>query len=320
MTKRPLAGADGNSALGSFTLVEVLVSIAVLSILIVILLSMLGSLTTAWQLGQAHNERRNVAQAVFDRMSRDLTVAALPMPRTNTNSLQLIINPSTVSTNYQYGQSIFWQAPVATDGGTNGNLAVVGYFVQWVNGSAGSPGTPCLSRVLINPSAPDYAVYSSPNNWINDALIQKYAPATSASGYAGLLAENVLGLWVQALDPMGNSIMQTNSTPNSTIYAGESFDSRYPYTYGDYNYSAVPAVTNIPCALPASIQVALAVIDSRTAQRLTVLGGGKTPTYPTLSGNFWKDVQGFYNGLLPPIKQGTEIVSITIPLAGGPRP
>jgi hypothetical protein len=315
MTKRPdPGGLRRKPGSDSFSLVEVLVSIAILSILIIILLSMLGSLTTAWQLGQGHNERRNVAEAVFDRMSRDLSQVALPMSRVNTNSLELIINPSTVTATYRNPQAFFWQAPVATDGGTSGNLAEVGYFVEWVNGT---PGTPCLARLLINPSSTDYSIYSSPTSWISDALLGKYAPAsyisaTASNNYAGLMAENVLGLWVQALGPDGNSIVQSNSPS----LAGEAFDSRYPYAYANPYYSGIPQQTNIACALPASMQVAIAVMDTRTAQRLAITG---KPTYPALSGNFWADVQGFYNGLPKTIRQGTEIETVTIPLANGPR-
>lgn len=296
----------------AFSLVEVLVAMAVLSILLVILLSMLSSLTVAWELGQGHNERRNIGQAVFDRMTRDLGQAALPSPRTFTNGFEFIVNPSTINTSFENPQAFFWQAPVATDGGTNGNMAVVGYFVQWVNGSSNAPGTPCLTRVLINPSASGYAIYSAPSAWITSTMLSTYASATAASNYDGLLAENVLGLWVQALDPQSNPIQQGISPSLN----GEAFDSRFPYTYTNFFYRTPQMQTNIACALPSSMQVAIVVMDSRTAQRLGTLG---KPTYPALSGNFRSDVQSFYNGLPEAIRKGSEIETTTIPLANGPR-
>jgi len=299
----------GPADLRSFSLVEMLVAIAILSILVVILCSMLGSLTAAWQLGQAHNERRNTASAVMDRLSRDLRQAALPSNRTSTNGIQFIINPPGVGATYENPQAFFWQAPVATDGSTNGNLAVVGYFVQWVNGS---PGTPCLCRILINPSSPDYDVYTTPNAWITSSLIGTYASATPANNYAGLLSENVLGLWVQALSPQG---YPTQQTPNPGLN-GEAFDSRYSYISTNYSYPTAQVMTNVPSVLPSSVQVAIAVIDSRTAARLSTTG---KPNYPALTGNFWADVQSFYNGLPNTIRQGTEIETMTIPLANGPR-
>ena len=302
----------GSRGLKSFTLVEILVSVAILSVFVILLMSMLGSLTTVWQEGQSHNERRTIAQTVFDRMGRDLSQTALPVSRTNTNELQMVINPSGVGASYQNPQAIFWQAPVATDGGTNGNMAIVGYFVQWVNGT---PGTPCLSRLLINPSSTNYAVYTAPTAWISTTLLNTYAPAkfvspSSANNYAGLLSPNVLGLWVQALDPRGNPIDQGLSAPD---IKGEAFDSRNPYSYTDGSGNLA---TNIASALPASMQIAIAVIDSRTAKLLTTTG---KPNYPTLTGNFWGDVQSFYNGLPSAIRKGTEIQTTTITLANGPR-
>jgi type II secretory pathway component PulJ len=303
---------ERRGGLKSFSLVEILVATAILSILSLVLLEMLSSLTTAWQAGQAHNERRTIAQAVLDRMSRDFSQVPLPSARTQTNALQLIINPSGVSAPYENPEAIFCQSPVATDSMSvsKGNLAVVGYFVEWINGTAGSPGTPSLLRVLINPSSSDYSLYNGSGTWISDALLQSYASGTSANNYAGLLAENVLGLWVQALDPQGKAINQGVSSAN---IAGESFDSRFPYSYvNSANYTA----TNMATALPSSLQVAIVVVDSRTAKQFARTG---KPSYPALSGNFWADVQGFYNGLPAIIQKGAEIQTITIPVANGPR-
>jgi type II secretory pathway component PulJ len=304
MTKRPGAVMmPGSPTVKSFTIVELLVSIAILSILVIVLLSMLTSLMTVWQAGQAHNERRTIAQAVLDRMTRDLSQVALPLSRTSTNELQMIINPTGVSATYQYPHAIFCQAPVATDNGTSGNLAVVGYFIQWVNGS---PGTPCMSRILINPSSADYKIYSAPNAWISDALLASDASATSPS-YAGLLSENVLGLWVQALDPLGNPIQQ------QTLPAGETFDSKYPYAYTNFSELApVPLETNMSSA-PASLQIAIAVIDSRTAKYLTA-----KPSYPTTNA-FWNNIQNFYTNLPPLIQKGTEIQTTVVTLPNAPR-
>lgn len=277
----------------------------ILSLIMIILLGMTTSLMTAWQLGQAKNERRNIGQAVLERMSRDLRQVALPASRSNTNSLQFVINPSTISTTYQFPQAVFWQAPVSTDGGTNGNLAVVGYFVQWIN------KIPSLSRILINPSSSSYLVYSSPANWITDTILTNNASATSASGYEGLLADNVLALWVQALDPQGNPIRQ------SAGVAGENFDSRLGYSYTNSVYTGV-ASTNMASALPASMQIAIVVVDSRTAKHLTGAGTELAAT-SMLTGNFWSDVHGYYSHLPTVIQKGAEIQTTTVDLASGSR-
>lgn len=293
-------------ALGSpsFTLVEMLAAIAVFSIIIVVLTNMVVNSTDAWQAVQAHSERRNTADTVFGYMSRDLRQLALPSARANINNLQFIINPSGVGTQYEYPQAVFWQAPVATDGGTNGNLAVVGYFVQWVTN--GSSSSPCLSRVLLNPSLSGYEIYSNPEAWISSDLLVGNAPATEASSYQGLLANNVLGLWIQALDLNGNPIKQGS-------LAGESFDSRLPYSYTNALYPSV-ATTCPPSSLPASIEVVILTVDSLTAKRLT---GSEKPG--AVTGDFWSDIYTFYNSLLPRIRKGAEIQTTTIAITAGPR-
>jgi hypothetical protein len=132
----------------------------------------------------------------------------------------------------------------------------------------------------------------------------------------GLMAENVLGLWVQALDPMGVPIATQTGLPT-----GETFDSRYPYTFANKNLLAGNGytATNVASALPASIQIAIAVIDSRTAKHLTGNEKPNAPTFPPTSTSFWNDIQTFYNGLPTIIKKGAEIQTTTVPLAEGPR-
>ena len=317
MIRGPVKARAGlrRKRLDSFSLLELLVAIAILAIIMIVLLGMTGSLSTLWQSGQARNERRTNTQAIFERMARDLQQVSLPSARSgnpalfNTNSLELVINPSGVSTKYEFPQALFWQAPVANDGSTNGNLAVVGYFVQWVDGA------PYLSRVLINPSSASYySIYSNPTSWISDNFLSNTAPATAASGYAGLMSGNVLGLWVQALDGLGNPIQQTGSA-----IQGEAFDSRFGYAYTNYLYtnSGNPVLaTNAACALPAAIQIAIVIVDSGTAHHLT---GTEKQSPAALTGNFWGDIQNFYTNLAPVIQKGAEIQTTTVEIANGPR-
>jgi type II secretory pathway component PulJ len=280
-----------------------LVAMAILSIIVIVLLGMTTSMMSTWQFDQAKNERRTVGQAALDRMARDLRQASLPLSRTGATNLEFVINPTGVTATYEFPQAVFWQAPVATDGGTSGNLAVVGYFVQWVN------GVPSLCRALINPStAGSYSVYSNPSSWITDSLILNNAPATSASGYAGVLADNVLGLWVQALDPRGNPITQSGVTFGN-------FDSRVAYSYTNSVYTTV-ASTNQPSVLPAAVQIAIMVLDARTAKRLT---GAEKPAARSPVGTFWGDIQTFTASLPPAVQKGAEVQTITVDLANGPR-
>jgi len=287
----------------AFTLVEMLVALAILSLLVLLVATMLSGVMSTWQQAEARDERRSVARRSLDLMAQDIRLAALPSNHADTNSLQFMIDPpATALSGYLLPHAFFEQAPVATDlaaSTTQGDLAVVGYFVRWVGTEA------CLCRLLINPSSTDYAVYSSPTNWVTPALLDKYAPASSSDSYAGLVGANVLGLWAQALDDNGNPIL-TTSAGSTTSYTAGAYDSRLGYSV------ATNGVTEVygPSALPAAVRLGIVVIDSHTAKQLT------QPVAPAAATtNFFGDIQQFVSSLPPPIQQGTEVYTQVVPLS-----
>ena len=79
--------------MGGFSLLELLVATAVFVGLALILVSIAASLSSFWQLGIAHNERRSSALSAFSRMARDLRFATLP-PDPSATNFQLVINPA----------------------------------------------------------------------------------------------------------------------------------------------------------------------------------------------------------------------------------
>ena len=159
--------------IGAFSLLELLVATAVFVGLALILLSIAGSLSSFWQMGISHNERRSSVLAAFSRMARDLRFAAAPVNPASTN-FQFVINPTNVGANYRLPQAAFWQAPVASDR-ARGDMALVGYFVQWVAESNGS--VPKLCRLIIDSTN---IQIQKPSDWVNDALITANAPANNA--------------------------------------------------------------------------------------------------------------------------------------------
>jgi len=281
--------------MGAFSLLELLVATAVFFVLALILVSVAGSLSTYWQMGISHNERRSSALAAFSRMARDLRFAAAPINPASTN-FQLVINPANFGAAYKLPQAAFWQAPVAN----RGDMALVGYFVQWVPEAGGS--VPKLCRLLVDST-----------NWVNDALIASNAPATRASGYAGQLAENVLGLWMQPLD-QARRPLATNATNGA--YANGEFDSSKGYRATLTNGGTNSFTHTFKPALPASIEAAVVVIDARTAK---LLQGRANETLPGRGTNIRDDVNAFYNNLPPEIKKGAQIYSTVIELENAAR-
>jgi len=270
----------------------------------------------------------------------------------------MVINPPTLVTgSYTLPQAVFWQAPVAVSG-TTGDLSVVGYFVQWVG------TTPKLCRLLINPSSSAYTVYSgsSGTTWsssITDALLSgsNGAPATQMAGYQGQVAENVLGLWVQALDQNMSPITTTGAVPSGTFSAGQfnstqgyvsstlytsgttmttgtmAYPSNTSFQSGTWSGSSAPLSIDVnatgtntyqtPPSDPAtagngSLPAAIEVAIVTVDGRTALKLSGTEKPGPS-TGNLWSDVNKFYNSLPAPIRNGAEIHSSVINLANAPR-
>lgn len=249
-----------------FTLIEVLISTSILAVLVVMLSQMLGRVSGVWQQGHAQVEKSEGGRAILEFMAKELQAAMLPVSRTDTASLQLVVNPSQVPEKYKNSDAIFWQAPLASDQ-TLGDIAEFGYFVKW--DSTTNPQVPqaMLCRFFVNPGTnyvadPNYLIDSSPVAWLSQTILDSVAPGDGTTNpsvpYQGLFVENVLGLWITCLDPAGNAITQGGSA--------DSFDSRLGYTYTSTGGTTVALAG---CALPAAVDVSFVLLDSNSANRIT---------------------------------------------------
>jgi prepilin-type N-terminal cleavage/methylation domain-containing protein len=203
-----------------FTLVEMLVSMAVLALMVAMLGSMTSSVSRIWQSGNAQSDRRRNVRAIVDLISADLSGALLPVdPKAEPSkpNLQFTLNPNTISEYYRNPDALFWQAPVATDQ-SRGDVAQIGYFVTW--DTEGTPNNPRarLCRFFVNPTDPsNYRIYSDRTNWLNDAIIDQVAPADNRmleeqrAGWRGLLAEDVIGFWARWQDMSGSQVNSYDS-------------------------------------------------------------------------------------------------------------
>ena len=224
------------SPAAGFTLVEVLVSTAVLMLLVVIMSQVTRSIASSWTAGSGNSERRQNVRALADFIGQELRAATLPVdPGAPSPNLQFVLNPASVTA--RYPSALFWQAPVATDS-SSGDLAEIGYFVRWV--TSGSVPRAQLCRFFVNQGGANYLIDTNAA-WVTDALLQTVAPADSASGYVGLFADNVIGFWARCLKSDGTEIAAAN-----TLY-----DSRVTH------------------ALPASVEISLVLIDGPSASRMT---------------------------------------------------
>lgn len=233
-----------------FSLLELLVAIAVFALLLVVLVQTLGQSSQLWVAVKRQSEHALNCRAIGDFISEELKRALPPLDRTSTNSLQFVINPPSVSTTYRNRDAVFWQAPIASER-TGGDIAEVGYFIKWDQSKPGNPRA-LLCRLFVPPvqnGVPNanFAIHKDPSNWVSDSILQTVAPADAAGDYNGLFAENVLGLWLKPLDSSGNALPAA-------------FDSRRD------KYVDTDGVTHY---LPRWIEVSLLTLDAASASRVT---------------------------------------------------
>jgi prepilin-type N-terminal cleavage/methylation domain-containing protein len=249
-------------ARAGFTLLELLVSMTIVTLLVVLLGQMLSRVSGAWSMAESNKERLQNMRAISDVIKKEMQAALLPVNPAATANLQFVANPPSIPAAYRNRDAVFWQTPLASDQ-TLGDVAEVGYYIKWDQQVAK------LCRFFVNPgktvsgvavSDSNFLIYSEPSNWLSQDTINAVAPADLANHYQGLFAENVLGLWVQFLDPNGEPITQD---ANGAPFDSNGFDSRRGYTYRDSNGNSVTR------HLPAVVNLSFAMIDARSAQRIT---------------------------------------------------
>jgi prepilin-type N-terminal cleavage/methylation domain-containing protein len=301
---RPVGVGRSRSA-RAFTLVEILVATAILSLLAGLLMSIANQVGTAWRDGQSANERRSTGRAILDFMAAEMQQASTGIShpevidyKTTTSppdipfrSLHLVASlpaligaasddyPDTTSVTsnasapYLNPHALFWQAPVARNT-SGGALASIGYFVRWVGTEAR------LCRLQVD--AADTANFTvtkpklinqqvSPVNWLTGSILNSFAPATAPT-YRGWFADNVIGLWVRPLDAFGRPIQfEAKSGIPVKINNGFGLDSRRGYISNgpDGVYGNADDIKVAGPALPPAIEIAIVTLDSTRASRIT---------------------------------------------------
>jgi prepilin-type N-terminal cleavage/methylation domain-containing protein len=270
----------------AFTLVELLVAMAIFSILMVMIVQVIertGTLSTG---SIAKMEAARVARECLDLMGRDLSGSMLPYERTSTNSLQFLASPPDLDSDYANPHSLFWQAPLSRSS-DRGNLALVGYFVQRSLAADPTQNRFQLRRLFVDQSDAtnfDRLFGSGGTAWYRD-LAPDFAPASespeNALDYKGWVADGVLGLWIRCLDSNGEPI--TLSGAGESL--GSSFDSRKAYQGSRHRYPATGY-----SALPSLVEVGLVTCSPSDIKKITTLPSSSSSGDPD---RFYEDMNTF---------------------------
>jgi len=270
-----------------FTLVELVVAMAIFSILLVMIVNVIDRTGTLSSGSIAKMEASRVARECLDLISRDLAAPLLPYDRASAKSLQFVASPTDLQADYANPHALFWQAPLSRVSG-KGNLALVGYFALRSVASDPKQNRFQLRRLHVDQSdAVNFdLLFSGTDNWYR-TLAPEFAPASESpengESYKGWVADGVLGIWVRCLDSRGGPIKLSGSGQA----LGSSFDSRKAFQASRHRYPGSGF-----SALPSMVEVGLVTCSPSDIRRITKLPGTSSSGDPD---KFYTDINGFVN-------------------------
>jgi uncharacterized protein (TIGR02599 family) len=260
-----------------FTLVELLVGMAVFSLVVVLLFSIISQTSNVWRSARDQMGTYQSSRQAFDRITRTLSQATLNVYEDydNTNAPTNYIRKSDLhflitdaQTNGVGGNSIFFQAKLGYSTATNyANLSsllnAVGYYVSYgadpaLKGSALDRTNDYRYRLMqyLQP-AEQLKVYASKTGtgWISDLSDNSF-----------VIADNVI------LVLFWPRLSEKEDSQGNAITLG-----------GRYAYDSRDSATNSQQKLwsnqlPPFVQVTMVAISDRSADRLARTGGSSPPS------------------------------------------
>lgn len=252
-------------AASAFTLVELLLSTAILGLLAIVLTSLVGAVSRAWTAGEQQISKFQDGRAVLELISRELSHAVI------SPKLQFVQNPSFPGGVSQRANSdsIFWQAPVAETGA--GNLAEVGYYLA---------ADYQLRRFFVPPSdAANYQIFTSPNQ--PTASAAPWVTTFVSDAVSTPVATGVLAFWVRSYDINGDLVPWLSSVaPGVGSLKYNSAAHFQPAVAGrptSFKYTN-PSSTAQAHLLPNAVELTIVTLDPQTFNR-----GPNIPPVPTAS-------------------------------------
>lgn len=334
-------GRPGRAKIPGFSLLEVLAAMAVLALVAVMILGILDSTREGTSKIVNVSRQRQDAMGALLLMARELQSALRPpglsmelLPGTAILPVhrqpQLVINPSGIATELVNATTIFWSAGSISGAGKS---HLVGYAVIWRQTENGT--RPTLARLQLDSNQAQEALMnyrhnSTQNFWVTNDLVTSTAPATQDAGFAGWLADNVLALYVRALDPemkpirnQAREVLSYYAQESHTIapslrfralatappvFANGGFDSRRGYRFVRSDNTIIDRYGP---ALPPAVEIALVVVEPRLLRR-----GSNFPR-PTWNGDpaqMWQNIDSYVANLQNNFGPGFRVYSTIVPI------
>jgi prepilin-type N-terminal cleavage/methylation domain-containing protein len=243
----------------AFTLVEVLIATAILSLLILLLTSLLSGVHRTWVAGEQKVSEFQDGRAILELISRELSQAVI------SQKLQFVQNPTLTGANQRLNSdSIFWQAPAAPT--ANGNLAEIGYYLTEDATKTGADVYQ-LKRFYVPPiDNTNYKIFTTGYQPTDSS-----APwVTSPTSLSNTVASGVIAFWVRCYDRNDDLIPWLSANVGAAaplkFNSAAHFQPAIAGTSSSFKYTSA---TNTVRAnlLPVAVELTLVTVDAQTFKR-----------------------------------------------------
>jgi uncharacterized protein (TIGR02599 family) len=274
----------------AFSLIELLISLAVLSVLVVLAASLIGAIQDVWKRSSARTEQFRSARQALETISSRLSQATLnpywvvqtnasgvPVRYERQSDLRFLTGQApTLTALAQPGGALFFQAPTGYSANSTSRLDAAlntwGYFVEYGPDSSRPPFIsssiiPTKNRFrlveFIDPSD-GLTIFSKTSG--NSAYNGKdwFTAPLATAGNRRVLADNIVAF--VALPRLSTSEDSTGTVLSPT------------YIYDTTTSSAIPKL-NPKNQLPPIVDIAVVAISETTANRIT--WGNSPPNFGT---------------------------------------
>ncbi|MEY2480537.1 MAG: hypothetical protein QOI04_1464 [Verrucomicrobiota bacterium] len=255
----------------SFTLVELLIAIAIFSLVIVLISSLLSGINKTWVSGEQRVESYQNGRAILNLMARDLKSAVV------SSTLQFIENPPLGSVEQlpwnqrRNSSAIFWQS--ALQSGAAGNICEVGYYID---------KNYRLQRFFVPPDNANYNIFATAPSALGAAWVTNFDPVTQPALFS-VVSDGVLGMWVRCMDRNGEAIPWYQSSGilyNSAASFQPAPPGASPSPGFKYTNAANTARAHL---LPYSVEITIVMLDKKALARpgLVIPGLPQDPSDPS---------------------------------------
>lgn len=231
----------------------------ILVFLLVILTSLLGTVSRAWNSSEQQVGTFQDGRAILDIIGRELSQAAI------SPSLQFVAT-SRLANSRTNSDSIFWQAPltyrVSGSATPITNICEVGYYID---------SSYNLKRFFIQPADSNFRIYSGTPSDSGASWVTGYMTTT---GVSNIISTGVVAFWIRCLDSNGDPIPWVSSSFHFNSAAH--FQQAILGSSNSFKYTASStAAANL---LPTAVELTLVLVDDKTLRKnLTI------PAMPTVS-------------------------------------